>query len=218
MDKQTRKGKEALENKFISESLAMFKSYNPEEKSTIGNILDTFKENSFILSLLFFTIPVAIPLPYPPGFTTAMGIPVIVLSIQMMLGFEKVYLPQRILSYKVSNKILIMIADKSVPKIQVIEKILKPRLKFASNVVGEQIIGFMSLISAISIAIPLPMTNSIPAFSIVVMCLGLIKHDGLVIIGGIVISIIGNLIALIVTLTAGAGLKSLFLYIYNILN
>lgn len=197
--------------RLASESLSNLAQKNPDEKTLVGSIIEEFRENGLALIMIFFALPIAIPLPYPPGFTTLFGLPLVILSIQMILGFHRVKLPSRVENLQISNSTLIMVTNKAIPLLRRIEKYLKPRFEFASSKYCEQFIGFISLICAIAIAIPLPFTNSIPAWGITVMSLGLLGRDGLVIIVGFIISVIGNFIA-------GAAVVGSWYLIKNIIN
>ncbi len=181
-----------------------------KDKTKISELLIEFHENGLLLTMLFFAIPVAIPLPYPPGFTTIVGIPLIILSIQMLSGFEQVSLPFIVINYQISNNILINISNKVVPKIKLLEKYIRPRFSFAASVYCEQFIGLVSLICSIAISIPLPLTNAIPALGIIIMALGLLNRDGLTILFGFVISIVGLVIAFIAILASWVSIKYLF--------
>lgn len=182
-------------------------------KTTISELLEDFSENGLLLALIFFSLPVAIPLPYPPGFTTIMGTPLMILSFQMLLGYHKVKLPQKINQYEMKNSILVAICHKVVPVLKILENYIKPRFAFARSVYCEQFIGFISLTCAVSVAIPLPLTNAMPALSITVMCLGLLNRDGLVIILGFIIGIIGLIIAAGAIVGSWIGIK----YIFNLI-
>lgn len=191
----------------------IFLDFGKKEKdghTSVGELLKDFYENGLLLMILFFALPVAIPLPYPPGFTTIIGIPLILLSVQMLLGFRHVFLPKTISRYKISNNVLITISNKVVPILRWIENYIKPRYSFAQFIYCEQIIGFISLICAISVAIPLPLTNSIPALGIAVMALGLLNRDGIVILCGLIISIIGLFIATVAVFASLVSIKYLF--------
>ncbi|MCC8371342.1 MAG: exopolysaccharide biosynthesis protein [Rickettsia endosymbiont of Pseudomimeciton antennatum] len=179
-------------------------------KTKISELLIDFHENGLLLMMLFFAIPIAIPLPYPPGFTTIVGIPLIILSMQMLLGFRQVSLPSKINNYQISNDILINISNKIVPKIKLVEKYIRPRFSFATSIYCEQFIGLVSLICAIAIAIPLPLTNAIPALGITIMTLGLLNRDGLTIFLGFMVSIVGLIIAVIAITASWISLKYLF--------
>ena len=178
-----------------SVTLTSFLKFDPRQTTKVQGILDIFHENGFALAMILFALPVAIPLPWPPGFTTIIGIPLFVLSIQMILGYSNVVLPKKFRDFQLKNSTLIMLATKSIPTLQFIELRLKPRWGFAKSVYCEQFIGIISLICSIAIAIPLPFTNSIPAWGIVIMTLGLLKRDGLVIIVGVLVAVIGVSIA-----------------------
>lgn len=179
-------------------------------KTKISELLTDFHENGLLLTMLFFAIPIAIPLPYPPGFTTIVGIPLIVLSMQMLLGLRQVSLPSKINNYQISNDILINISNKIVPKIKLVEKYIRPRFSFATSIYCEQFIGLVSLICAIAISIPLPLTNAIPAFGIAIMALGLLNRDGLTIFLGFMVSIVGLIIAVIAITASWISIKYLF--------
>lgn len=187
----------------------------PEAGSTkIAELMEDFHENGILLSMIFFALPVAIPLPYPPGFTTIMGAPLIILSVQMILGSRKVRLPGRINQYELKNSTLRTISAKIVPIVEGIEKYMKPRTEFAKSVYCEQLVGVTSLICAISVAFPLPFTNAIPALGITVMALGLLSRDGIIIILGFILSLIGLLIAAIAIAGSWLAIKYVFNFIF----
>lgn len=184
-----------LNTKLASETLKAMGDKPAEGGTKILELMEDFHENGILLAMIFFALPVAIPLPYPPGFTTVMGTPLIILSIQMLFGSRKVNLPDRINQYELKNTTLKMISSKIVPHVVTIEKYMKPRMDFAKSVYCEQLVGLMCLICAISVAIPLPLTNAVPALGITIMALGLLSRDGIVIIAGFFVSLVGLVIA-----------------------
>ena len=203
-----------LDTTFVSEILKKVGQKQKGGKTKISELMEDFHENGILLAMIFFSLPVAIPLPYPPGFTTVMGIPLMILSIQMLLGNKKVSLPQKINDYELKNSTLKAISDKVVPRLISVEKYVKPRFSFAKSVYCEQFIGFIGLLAAFSIALPIPLTNSIPALGIAVMALGLLNRDGLVIIVGFFITVIGLLIAIGAVMASWIGIKYIFHFIF----
>jgi len=199
-----------LDTVLVSDTLKKLGDKPEKGKTKVSEILEDFHENGILLALIFFALPVAIPLPYPPGFTTIMGTPLIILAIQMLLGSKKVKLPQKINDYEIKNSTLKMISLKTVPALIALEKFIKPRGGFAKSVACEQFVGFVSLIGGISVAIPLPLTNAVPALGITVMALGLLNRDLLVIFVGLIIEIIGIFIALGALLASWVAIKYLF--------
>jgi len=84
-----------------------------------------------------------------------------------------------------------MIVERTTPYLKRVEKFLRPRFSFTASRGGEKIVGIFSLLFACSIAIPLPLTNFIPAIGITLMSLGLLSKDGVVISVGMLIGTIG---------------------------
>ena len=199
-----------LDTAFVSEILEKVGQKQKGGKTKISELMEDFHENGILLAMIFFSLPVAIPLPYPPGFTTVMGIPLMILSIQMLLGNKKVSLPQKINDYELKNSTLRAISDKVVPRLVSVEKYVKPRFSFAKSVYCEQFIGFISLLAAFSVALPIPLTNAIPALGIAVMALGLLNRDGLVIIVGFFITVIGLLVSIGAVLASLVAIKYIF--------
>jgi len=143
-----------------------------------------------------------------------MGIPLMILSIQMLIGSKKVKLPQRINNYELKNSTLKAISDKIVPIIEMIEKYVKPRFSFARSVYCEQFIGLVCLIAATAVALPIPLTNAIPALGITIMALGLMNRDGLIIIAGFFVAVIGVIIAISAIIASWLAIKYLVFTIF----
>lgn len=204
------KPKKLLDTTAVSETIKKLGNKPVGGKTKVRELMEDFHENGILLAMVFFSLPVAIPLPYPPGFTTIMGIPLMILSIQMLLGSKKVQLPKKINEYELNNATLKAISDKVVPKLVSIEKYIRPRMAFAKSVYCEQVVGLISLVAAFSIALPIPLTNAIPALGISVMSLGLLNRDGLVILGGILITAFGLVIATGAVLGSWVVIKYIF--------
>ena len=128
----------------------------------------------------------------------------------MLLGSKKVQLPKKINEYELNNATLKAISDKVVPKLVSVEKYIRPRMAFAKSVYCEQMVGLISLVAAFSIALPIPLTNALPALGISVMSLGLLNRDGLVILGGVLITVFGLVIATGAVLGSWVVIKYIF--------
>lgn len=204
------KPKKLLDTTAVSETIKKLGDKPVGGKTKVHELMEDFHENGILLAMVFFSLPVAIPLPYPPGFTTIMGIPLMILSVQMLLGSKKVQLPKKINEYELNNSSLKAISDKVVPKLVSVEKYIRPRMAFAKSVYCEQMVGLISLVAAFSVALPIPLTNALPALGISVMSLGLLNRDGLVILGGVLITAFGLVIATGAVLGSWVVIKYIF--------
>lgn len=185
-----------LDSTLVSETVKKIAQKPKGEKTAIAELIEDFHENGILLSLIFFSLPVAIPLPYPPGFTTIMGVPLVMLSLQLLIGCKKVWLPDKLQQYKIKNSVLAMISKKIIPVLEKIEKYSKPRLGFAKSVYCEQFVGLVCLVASIAVTLPIPFTNAIPALGISIISIGLLNRDGFIIIAGFFITVFGVLIAM----------------------
>lgn len=181
-----------------SQILSDIAEFEDEDKTSIGRIKTSLHERGFGVLMAVFCLPLILPIPAPPGYTTLFSIPLFILSVQMIWGAESPWLPNWITSKEVKTTTLRKLTGKALPLLKWVEKFLHPRLAFISTKMGERIIGLFAFIFCLSIALPIPMTNVPPAFGILVMSLGLLGKDGLVIIVGKIIGIIGLLITSVI--------------------
>lgn len=177
---------------------------------SLGDLMQALHERGFGLLMLVLVLPNCVPVPVPPGVSTIFSLPLLYLSVQMLAGLDSPRLPSWLRNKKINRRTLAKIVQAANPKLRKIEILLRPRLSFASTRTGEKILGFFWLLFAISIAIPLPMTNFIPGIGILVSALGLLSKDGLVVLLGIAIGI-GGLCVTAMVLILGAQAASAML-------
>ena len=133
-------------------------------------------------------IPMLIPLPIPlAGFSALVGSGIVLVGCQLALGYEKPYLPKRIarleLSPAASQKILKQIDRLLRP----LERMSRHRLsKFSNSSWGCRISGACLAWAALlmSLPLPIPLTNLVPAYTILFLAIGLLEFDGLFILIG----------------------------------
>lgn len=164
------------------------------DKVLIGDIVDSMEAVGFGLALMIFSMGIIIPL--PPPFPSIISLPLVFFSAQMTIGNTSPRLPKWIAKKEVKRSVLAMMVQKSNPYIRKVERILKPRMWFMTNVIAERIVGFFLLFFSTFILIPLPLSNFIPGLGILVTSFGLMGKDGLVIILGLIIGITGIAISI----------------------
>ena len=190
---------------------------------SLGDINAHLSERGFAILMILFAFPMAIPLPYPPGFTTVFGLPLLIFSVQMILGMEKPLLPNWIAQKTIKTSHLVFAVEKGAKYFLRAENFLKPRLTYFSSIAGEKIIGIISLLCAITITLPIWGGNAIPSAGILIMAFGLLGKDGAVIIAGIITSIIGLIVAYFIVflffygakMAAGSFLQDAYIHIMS---
>ena len=181
---------------------------NNNDNITLGEIKQALHERGFGFLMLVFALPLCVPVPLPPGFTFIPSLPLLAFALQLLSGMDSPWLPKWAGNIKIKRATLAAVALKSSPLLKKIERILRPRFSFASSKTGEKIVGLFATIFSISIAVPLPLTNFIPATGIALMSLGLLSRDGIVVILGMLVGCAGvTLTTLIVLLGKEAVIK-----------
>ena len=186
---------------------------NNADSLSVDEIKASLHQRGFGIIMMFFALPLCVPA-LPPGVTALPAIPLIMFSLQMIWGRGTPWIPKKIGNKKIKRKTLAFIVEKSSPALKKIEKLLRARFSFASSRNGEKIIGVFSLIFALSILIPLPFTNLVPALGILLMSLGLLSKDGIMIIFGIIVGSIGLTMTMVVMIYGGKAIEAIIDHVF----
>lgn len=76
-----------------SEYLALVVAENKSETMTVGELKHSLHERGFGILMAIAALPLCLPVPVPPGYTTFFSIPLFIFSIQMILGMSAPWLP-----------------------------------------------------------------------------------------------------------------------------
>lgn len=198
------------ENEKSSEVLKDLLAKHPGETISMREITEGLSDRGFALLLLLFAFPMALPLPYPPGFSSLVSLPLLFLSLQMTVGRSSLYLPEFVGKKTMQTASLRTIIDKVLPYLQKLELYLKPNREHLLSRRMEQLIGFFSLVLAGCIMLPLSvLSNTIPAAGISLMALGMLERDGRAVIAGFAVGLIGFIITILAVAVIFFGAKAI---------
>lgn len=155
---------------------------------TVGEIVLIFGRRAFGALMFIFAIPNTLPL--PPGSSSILGLPLVLLAPQVMLGFRRPWLPKFIYNRHVRASDLQRLIMPIIPRLEQIEKISRPRLTFLFGPVGDRIIGGVCTLLAVVLIFPIPLGNLAPAICIGALSLGLFQRDGVIALVGYAIFIL----------------------------
>jgi len=171
---------------------------NDNDKVTLFDIKTALHERGFGILMIIFSLPLSVPIPVPPGYTTILSIPLILFSLQLLFGFDSPWIPNWLERKSFQRSTLALVVEKTSPTLKKIEKFMKPRMSFIFLGPGEKILAFMMLLCAIIIALPLPFTHFLPAIGITLISLGIMGKDGFLSTLGVLFSFCALLVTLIV--------------------
>ncbi|ACZ49360.1 putative exopolysaccharide synthesis protein, ExoD [Anaplasma centrale str. Israel] len=193
------------DGKAVSDLLEEVSVQGDADRITLYELKMTLRDRGFGVLILLFALPLSIPLPVPPGYTTVLSIPLLLFSAQMLMGLSTPWLPAFLEKRSFKREFLATVIEKTSPILKGMERWSRPRLSIVFSGVGEKAIALICLLCALSIAIPLPLTNFIPAGGMSAMALGMLNRDGVLVMLGVLVGFVGLLITAVV-LTAGPKL------------
>ncbi|HEY8189813.1 MAG TPA: exopolysaccharide biosynthesis protein [Micavibrio sp.] len=173
----------------LSSLLEALKTHLSAEDGRISmdSLLEAFHERGFGLVIFIFAIPMALPVPKPPGISSIFAVPLIILTVQQAVGRHTVWLPLFIRRKAIDRAKLASLLAKGLPWIQKAEHLIRPRLEVITTDRITRIVGLLGAIMSLCIMVPLPGTNTVPGMGIVLMSIGIMMRDGLAIIAGAIL-------------------------------
>lgn len=149
---------------------------------SIADLIDAMAGRAFGALLLIFALPNV--LPTPPGTSGILGLPLVFLAAQLMLG-RTPWLPAFIATRSMDRSSFAALVNKMTPILGRAEKLLVPRLPGMIGPIAQRFIGAALLILAVVLALPIPLGNMLPALAMTIVSLGMLERDGLWVIIGL---------------------------------
>jgi hypothetical protein len=175
---------------------------------TIEQIRQALGDRSFAALLVFFALLNLLPL--PPGSTLILGPPLLLVAIQMVMGSRTVWLPRFLLTKSVTADRFRDMVDRIVPRLQWIEKLVRPRYWPLGRSQADRIVGIVALIFATAVTLPIPFGNWFPALTCALAGIALSERDGVLLAIAVACGIFSLLLMGLILGSAGALASLLF--------
>lgn len=157
------------------------------ERVTVAEILDALDNRAFGLATLLFAIPSVIPM--PPGVPTVVGIALFIVSLQMVMGRQELWLPNFLSKQGFSRKSLVSGFEKIKPQLELLEKVSRPRLLILTGKIATVLIGIVIMVMSIILILPLPPGGNFPpALACAVLGMALVERDGIIVLIGLAVT------------------------------
>ena len=185
------------------------------EHVTLRQLIGLIGEQGLLLLCALLTIPFLLPVSIP-GVSTVFGLAIILISIGIITN-RAPWLPERLMDRPLDAEKLNGILKRGADIVAKIENVIRPRIKkLTDGAVINRLNGFAIMAGGILLIFPfglIPFSNTLPAFAILFLCLGISQRDGVFVILGYL-----TLIATVIYFTAlfyaafaaGQGLTSFF--------
>lgn len=178
----------------LSEELADLRARSGERAVTLREVLYTLGGRGYMLLVLLLALPFITPIPLP-GLSTPFGLAIALIALRLSLGQRPLLsknLQRRELPAGFIGK-LFLVAEKVF---RFFEKFLRPRFTYLTDTpLLVQLHAVLMLLAALALLLPLPIpfTNSFPAWTIMLVAAGLLERDGFFILAAYVIFAAGVL-------------------------
>ncbi len=166
----------------LSDTLEVLTSGCAGERISFDDLAGTLGDKCYAGLMFLLAAPNILPL--PPGASGLLGVPLILLSAQLMLGIRRPWFPALIRERGIATSKFAVIGTRLEPMTRRAEALLTRRLTFLSGMIGRRLIGLVSLLLATVLALPIPLGNVVPAIGISLFAFGLLARDGLAVLGG----------------------------------
>ncbi|MGA9422144.1 MAG: exopolysaccharide biosynthesis protein [Rhodanobacteraceae bacterium] len=151
-----------------------------EDTITLGEFLEPLGERAFGFLLLALALPNFIPAPIGVG--GVMGILVIGVGLQMLIGLEHPWFPAAMLRRGLSCRSAQRFVTRITPLLRWLEHLCRPRWERLTEHPVHRISGLLLIVLGTALALPIPFTNYLFGFVLLAFAVALIERDGVLLI------------------------------------
>ena len=164
-------------NEGIRTLLAMFDHGDPEEHLSLGQILKGLEQSAFGVFLFIAILPSFIPI---PGIGGAVSGPLVFLiGVQLLCGITRPWLPGFIARRGPKRGTIHRFLGKISRPLQRLDRMLKPRLPaLIGPLPARMLTGTLLLLVGLLLSLPIPFTNYLFGFQLLLFALALLERDG----------------------------------------
>lgn len=149
---------------------------------SIGDLLNALGDRALGALLFIFAFPNVLPV--PPGTSAVLGAPLVFLAAQLAFNL-KPWLPAIIAKRSMPRDDFQTLIGRMKPWLERAEKMLRPRASGLTLPPMEYVLGFICLLLALVLALPIPLGNMLPALAISMLALGVLERDGYWVLAGL---------------------------------
>jgi hypothetical protein len=164
---------------------------------SFDELLASMGRASIAFAILILSLPALTPIPGPFGFV--FGSCLALVSLQILAGYRRIWLPAFLGRRRISAATIALIVRHTAPLVSRVETMLRRnRMRHLAGPRVQALMGVPVFLLAIAVALPIPFGNFLPVGALVMIALGLMERDGLVTMLGLALGV--------VALFASAGL------------
>lgn len=183
----------------------------PPQGCTLEELLEKIGREGLLLAAIVLTIPFLLPVSIP-GTSTPFGLLIVLIGVSLLRRTAFI-LPKKFRRIRIQQKHMNAISERAARFLKKVEKWSKPRLPALTSkpsLYNMHVAAMMCSAILMMSPLPLPLSNTLPAYGILFLALGSLRHDGYLIIGGYLMVLLTIGYFVLTSVLGFAGLKLLF--------
>ncbi len=176
----------------LSEELAELRARAGERAVTLREVLYVLGGRGYMLLVLLLALPFITPIPLP-GLSVPFGLAIALIALRLSLG-QRPWLSKNLQRKELPAGFVSKLFGVAEKVLRFLEKFLRPRLTVLTDTpLLQQLHAGLMLLAALTLLLPLPIpfTNTFPAWAILLLAAGLLERDGVFILAGYAVFVAG---------------------------
>lgn len=165
------------------------------EDMTVGDISTAFDARVFGAFFILFGGINAVPL--PPGTTLLSGVPLVLVALQLAIGRQRLWLPERFRRLRLSPEMLAKVMKKIGPPLRRAERLARHRYWPDMDRPVVIAVGWFALVLAILVLSPIAGANMFPSIAIALLGVAITARDGFWLAAGVFVGL-ASIICLVI--------------------
>ena len=181
---------------------------------TLRQLLAIIGDHGPLLLCAVLTVPFLLPVSIP-GVSTVFGLAILLLGIGITLNLMP-WLPSQIMDRSINADKLKHVLQRGINLVARVENVIRQRISvLTSGTFAGRVNGLAIVAGAVLLMLPLglvPFSNTLPAFGILFLCIGMSQRDGVLLIAGygmLVATVLYFSVLAYLALVAGRGIASM---------
>lgn len=168
---------------------------NPDDALSVGELVALLGTHSHTVVILLLSVLSMIW--GPPGYAVMLGAAIVVVASLMMLG-KPLRLGGWVGRRRLPAKMVTSMLDRLALLAHLISRFSRPRLEALAGEGAAVPTGLLITFISLPMALPVPFINAVPNVGIAIICVSRINRDGLGVVIGTVVGLVGVGIAIAV--------------------
>ena len=179
------------------------------ERLTVADVLMVLRGRAFAILVVLLGLPNCLPM--PPPIPLVCGLLLGLVAAQIAVGWPTPWLPRSLLLQTIPRQDFSRAVDRALPVLRRLERWSRPRLAGLDTVPAMRAIGFLLLALSLGLLFAAPLIGQIPlGIAVSVVGLGLVERDGVLVLAGFVLGVVGLALSLGFVYAIFAGLVAVF--------